>query len=177
MVSRCRMLLWGHAEFIFEIWKFWYRPKFLDRLDFLDRGRHETRLFSQEMFYTWDEQKGKRQSHVISFFDNDKNSNTINLSLLVCFDRWHSCNVFIFVWSSEAIWSMSLSINQKPITNKLLQQKHFRNTNIRSLILYPCVGRGIHLGRVSNNQNGNLRWFLPWRGGRVSSASTLNMAK
>ena len=28
----------------------------------------------------------------------------------------------------------------------------------------------IYLGRGSNNQNGNLRWFLPWRGG-VSKGS------
>ena len=29
-----------------------------------------------------------------------------------------------------------------------------------------------HLGRGSNNQNGNLRWYLPWRGGGLEGVSS-----
>ena len=42
----------------------------------------------------------------------------------------------------------------------------------RSLFSSPATTIGAcTLGMCSNNQNGNLRWYLPWRGGRVSRGS------
>ena len=50
---------------------------------------------------------------------------------------------------------------------------------ITSLLIFSVSGVPVsppsplvELGRGSNNQNGNLRWFLPWRGGGLEGVSS-----
>ena len=58
---------------------------------------------------------------------------------------------------------------------KIVLGRSFQIEDLQTATVFLWHNIGGTLGRCANNQNGNLRWYLPWRGGLegVSSATYL----
>ena len=87
-------------------------------------------------------------------------------------DQFLDAHLYEELWLIEALWlkkDVQLEIAIFAIISIYCCSFYLSN-----YMYWVCIAiLFFELGRYSNNQNGNWRWFSPWRGGGVSSSTYL----